>query len=124
MKVEFTNPPGWWEFRDWLPVELEKRFIQHAVNAQATLHDHSPELLEALTSNAEDLVIACTLKWSYSDEVSLRVLHEEVPAPHYREVGDRMGDLYAPLVSNAIEAGQRAYSSALSLDDQKSRATS
>ena len=119
MRIELENPSGWWEIKDWLSVGLEKAWIAHAINAQTTFHDPSPELVEALIEPGEALIIKCTLAWSYSDEVSAEVLNNLVPGPHYSQVAEKMGDLYIPLVRAVIEKVQNAFSSASNQNGQE-----
>ncbi len=120
MKIQLENPDGWWEIREWLPVGLEKDWIAHAINAQATFQDPSQELVDALVEPGEALILNCTLGWSYSDEVNAKVLNEEVPGPHYAQVAEKMGDLYIPLVLAVIERVQNAFSSASNRNGQES----
>lgn len=119
IRIHLDNPKAWWDIRPFLNLALERDFVDHAIKAQATLHDSSPELVQALIDPADELVVRCSLAWSYDEEVSVRILREEVPGHHYHTVAEKMGDIYSPLVVKAIEVGQRTYSSLLKAEETR-----
>lgn len=106
---KFKNTKDHWTFSTFLTVGQERKWVQHALDAQATYQDQSLELLGTLTDRMDELVVAQTIEWSYGplDVDTLR----NIPADHYAQVADRMGDLYSPLVVKSIERGLRIYSS-------------
>lgn len=108
-RIEFEDTGDWWEFQTYLTVRQEREWVKHAVDATATFHDDSPELLNQLARNMDRLVVEATVGWSYGD-VSLDTFYE-IPSHHYAEVAERLGDLYSPLIRKTIERGQQIYTS-------------
>jgi hypothetical protein len=107
-RIQFASQ-DYWEFKTYLTVAQERQWVQHAIDAQITLHDGSPELVTSLARRMDLLVIAQTVEWSYGP-VTLETFYE-IPSHHYAEVADRMGDLYSPLVLRSIERGLQLYTS-------------
>jgi len=93
----------YWEFTTYLTIGQERKWVQHALDAQATIKDCSPELIESLARRMDQLVVDQTVNWSYGP-VDLDSFYT-IPSYHYAEVAARMGDLYSPLVVKCIERG-------------------
>lgn len=108
-RIKFKDSKDYWEFQNYLTVAQERKWVQHAIDAQVTIHDSSPELIYGLARKMDELVIEQTVAWSYG-EINLDTFYE-IPSHHYAEVADRMGDLYSPLVLRSIERGLQIYTS-------------
>jgi len=112
-----------WEFKTYLTIGQERKWVQHAIDAQATIQDNSSELIESLARRMDQLVVDQTVAWSFGS-VDLDTFYT-IPSYHYAEVADRMGDLYSPLVVKCIERGLQLYTSLSSqVVEQQSQQTS
>ena len=98
-----------WEFSNFLTIAQERKWTQHAIDAQVTIQNNSPDLIEGLARKMDQLVIDQTVAWSYGP-IDLDTFYT-IPSHHYAEVADRMGDLYSPLVEKSIEKLLRVYTS-------------
>jgi len=108
------NSEDWWELRNYLPVSLERDFIQHAVDAQATIPtENNPEpdmdLIMSLAKRMDEMVVKSTISWSYGS-VDMDTFYNIVPGHHYSQVAQWVGETYGPLVSKSIERGLEVYS--------------
>lgn len=108
-RIKFKDSKDFWEFQTFLTVAQERKWVQHAIDAQATLKEDSPYLVESLARRMDELVVAQTVDWSYGP-IDLDTFYT-IPSHHYADVADRMGDLYSPLVVKSIERVLRIYSS-------------
>jgi len=113
--IRFDDSDDWWELRNYLPVALERDFIQHAVDAQATiLTKDNPEpnmdLIMSLAERMDELVVKSTISWSYGP-VDMDTFYDVVPGHHYTQVAQWVGETYGPLVSKSIERGLEVYTS-------------
>ena len=99
----------WWEFRTYLTQATEKEFIQIGMDAQVTLEDNSPELIEQIAHHTNEMIAACTVLWSYPHPITSDSIYNEIPSHHTAAVVERMGDLYSPLVEQSIARGLRNY---------------
>jgi len=108
-RITFSDTEDYWEFKTYLTVAQERKWVQHAIDAQVTINDSSLELIQQLAHTMDGLVVEATTEWSYG-EVTLETFYE-IPSHHYAEVADRLGDLYSPLVGRSIEKGLQIYTS-------------
>jgi len=108
-RIKFKDSKDYWEFTTYLTVAQERKWVQHAVDAQKTFQDTSVECIDALARKMDQLVIDQTTAWSYGP-INLETFYN-IPSHHYAEVADRMGDLYSPLVVRCIERGLQIYTS-------------
>ena len=114
--IKFEDTEDWWELRTYLPVALEREYIQHAVDAQETYTNQDPELIKSLAERMDKLVVQSTIAWSYGP-VDLDTLYQEVPGPQYMQVAEWVGQVYGPLVSKSIEKGLEIYTQHLNQEE-------
>jgi len=112
----------WWEIRGFLPVALEREFVQHTMDSQATLtqeyiDDPDPSIIIDLAKRMDVLVVQSTIGWSYGP-VDMDTFYNEIPGYHYAEVAQKIGDLYSPLIVKCIERGLENYTSLLNQVEQ------
>ena len=105
---EWPDTDDSWEIRSYLPVALEREFVQHAIDAQETLTNLEPSLIISLAERMDILVVKSTLNWSYGP-VNLDTFYNEVPGHEYADVAMEVGKCYSPLVVRNIEMGLEAY---------------
>jgi len=113
-RIIFNDDSGdWWEIRGFLPVALEREFVQHTMDAQVTLtqeylDDPDPSIIIDLAKRMDVLVVQSTVGWSYGP-VDMDTFYNKVPGYHYADVAKRIGDLYSPLIVKSIERGLENY---------------
>lgn len=115
MEYETIKLPGenWWMVKKKLTVgaqmasaEISAPYVQNGKGTPEQLFKKIPKIARLRMSQA--MVLASTKAWSYSEEVSERVLNDEISADDYQTVLKRCNELYgsSPLLTG--ENSQKA----------------
>ena len=99
-RIDFQDTGDWWEIRKFITVGIEREYRRIAIDSQSL--DEHPEKIGELSQAVDHMVLASTLSWSYGD-LTIDILHSEVPAHHYGQVTERMMSLYLPLLLSNLE---------------------
>ena len=106
--IAFPESDDWWEIRTYLPVALEREFVQHAIDAQETLTNPDPSIIISLAKRMDHMGVRSTIAWSYGP-IDIDTFYNEVPGEHYAVIAKKIGDLYSPLIVKSIENGLESY---------------
>jgi hypothetical protein len=111
-RINFDNG-RYWEIRASLTVGLDREWSEictGCMTLEGAEKANLADTIKAITSRLDPFILRVTTAWSYGP-VTQETLLNQVPAPDYEKVTDRLVQLYSPLFLGRIERALNAFSS-------------